>query len=217
MLRRGDASRLRRLVRRVAKVEWAVLIEGRESNVPRRARRQRELLEALGALAAPFRSHGCCTKTGASRDALKRLTERGAVRLERRPEPAPVSYTRGSGSKLVPYRNGASQALARGGAHLWRVPTPECPAAVASVAREAAGLGKGTLVLAPEVEAVERLVWELRRLLPPADGCALPWRARPCPRRGVRGRTAGRGGRPRGDSSRSARAGVAARGRLRGG
>ena len=56
--------------------------------------------------------------------------------------------------------------MARGGAHLWRVPTPECPAAVASVAREAAGLGKGTLVLAPEVEAVERLVWELRRLLP---------------------------------------------------
>jgi primosomal protein N' (replication factor Y) (superfamily II helicase) len=147
-------------------VEWAVLIEGRDPNVPRRARRQRELLEALrrggGSLPVAQLLHA----TGAGRDALKRLTERGAVRLQRRPEPAPVSYTRGSGSNLVPYRDGASQALARGGAHLWRVPTPECPAVVAAVAREAAGLGKGTLVLAPEVETVERLVRKFRRLLP---------------------------------------------------
>jgi primosomal protein N' (replication factor Y) len=147
-------------------VIWAVLLEGAEPNVPRRARRQRELLEALGRGGGSFPVARLLHETGAGRDALKRLTERGVVRLERRPEPAPVSYTRGSGSNLVRYRDGASRALVRGGAHLWRVPTPECPAAVGAVAREAAGLGKGTLVLAPEVEAVERLVRELRRLLP---------------------------------------------------
>ena len=147
-------------------VEWAVLIEGAEPNVSRRARRQRELLEALGCGGGSLPVTRLLHETGAGRDSLKRLTERGAVRLERRPELAPVSYTQGSGSNLVPYRDGASQALVRGGAHLWRVPTPEGPAAVAAVAREAAGLGKGTLVLAPEVEAVERLVRELRRLLP---------------------------------------------------
>jgi len=130
-------------------VEWAVLIEGRAPNVPQRARRQRELLEALGRGGGSLPVARLLHATGAGRDALKRLTERGVVRLERRPEPAPVSYTWGSGSNLVPYRDGASQALVRGGAHLWRVPTPECPAAVATVAREAAGLGKGTLVLAP--------------------------------------------------------------------
>lgn len=146
-------------------VEWAVRIEDAEPDIPRRARRQRELLETLGR-GGPLPVARLLDETGAGRDSLKRLVGRDAVRLERRPEPAPVSYTRGTGSGLVPYRKGAKQVLARGGACLWRVPTPECAAAAAAVAREAAGRGMGTLVLAPEVEGVERLVSELGNLLP---------------------------------------------------
>lgn len=147
-------------------VEWAVLIEERGPDVPRRAHRQRELLETLGEGGGSLQVARLLQETGAGRDSLKRLIERGAIRLEGRPEPAPISYTRGSGSNLVPYRDGATRALVRGGAYLWRVPTREFPAAVAAVAREAASLGKGTLVLAPEVEAVERLARELVELLP---------------------------------------------------
>ena len=146
-------------------VEWAARIEDPEPDIPPRARRQRELLEALGR-GGPLPVARLLDETGAGRDSLRRLVERDAVRLERRPEPAPVSYTRGTGASLVPYRKGATWALARGGACLWRVPTPECAAAAAAVAREAAGRGMGTLVLAPEVEGVERLTRELGNLLP---------------------------------------------------
>jgi primosomal protein N' (replication factor Y) len=56
--------------------------------------------------------------------------------------------------------------VARGGAWLWRMPTGEQPDAVAAVARVAVEGGERVLVLAPEIETVERLVRRLRRALP---------------------------------------------------
>jgi primosomal protein N' (replication factor Y) (superfamily II helicase) len=144
-------------------VEWAIA-EDVAFETLRRAPRQRALLEALV-------GHGCSVvdllkATGVGRDALRRLARRGAVRLEKRPEPAPVSYARGSGASLAFYVEEAERALGRGGAWVWRMPGVESVAAVAAVARAAARRGEQTLVLAPEIEGVERLVGAFERLLP---------------------------------------------------
>jgi primosomal protein N' (replication factor Y) len=102
----------------------------------------------------------------AGRDSLRRLAARGAVRLEKRPEPAPVSYTRGSGADLVGYKRGAKRALAQGGVWVWRMPSAEGVRAAAAVARAAVGRGEQALVLAPEIEAVGWVVEAFERLLP---------------------------------------------------
>lgn len=144
-------------------VEWATLQE--EIDLPRRAHRQRALLETL-------RRRGSCPvaellrEARASRVSLKELVRRGVVRLERRPETAPVSYTRGSGADLGVYAESAGRALESGGSWVWRTPSSEGLAAAAAVARAAAGRGRQTLVLAPEVAAVERLVRGFQTLLP---------------------------------------------------
>ncbi len=148
-------------------VEWAVLEEGGiGSRLPRRAHRQRALAETLERHGGACPTAYLLDEAGAGRASLRQLVLRGAIRLEGRPETAPVSYTRGSGADLASYRDGAGRALERGGAWVWRTPTPQGSAVVATIARAAAARGGGTLVLAPEVEAVERLVGELRRLLP---------------------------------------------------
>ena len=146
-------------------VEWAVL---EDDTVPlsRRAYRQRALMQVLAR-----QDHGrpvaeLLRESGASREVLRRLVERGAVRLEKRPAPVPVSYTRGSGAELTAYRAEAERGLRRGGAWVWRMPDADSVLAAAAIVRAAARRGDQVLVLVPEIEAVERLVGVFERLLP---------------------------------------------------
>jgi primosomal protein N' (replication factor Y) len=152
---------------RRATVEWAVVEEGAAPDLSR-APRQREIFEFLGKYEAGCATSILLSETGASRGALRELVRRGAVSLVRRPKPAPVFSTRGDRTvgDLGRFLRGAEPAVGRGGAWLWRVPTREQPDAVAAVARAAVEGGERALVLAPEIEAVERLVRHLRRALP---------------------------------------------------
>jgi primosomal protein N' (replication factor Y) len=146
-------------------VEWAVVEEGTNPELLRRAPRQRALLEALLGYDHGRPVADLLSATGIGSDALRRLVRRGAVRLEKRPEPAPVSYTRGSGAGLAAHRNEVEQALSRGGAWVWRTPSVES-IAVAAIARAAVGRGEQALILAPEIRDVERLAKAFEGLLP---------------------------------------------------
>jgi primosomal protein N' (replication factor Y) (superfamily II helicase) len=150
-----------------ATVEWVVAEEGAAPDLSR-APRQRELFDLLGNY-----EDGCATsillsETGASRNTLRGLVRRGAVRLFRRPERVPVIATRGDGSigDPDPFPQGAEAVVGRGGAWLWRMPTGEQPSAVAAVARAVVEGGERALVLAPEIDAVKGLVRRLSRALP---------------------------------------------------
>jgi primosomal protein N' (replication factor Y) len=147
-------------------VEWAVAEEVGDPELLRRAPRQRVLLEALAGRdeGSPVSDLLCAAGTG--RDTLRRLVRRGAVRLEKRPVPLPISYTRGSGSKLAAYGDGAKLMLSRGGDWVWRMPRAESTRAAAAVARAVAGDGEQALVLAPEIGDVQRLVEIFQGLLP---------------------------------------------------
>ena len=146
-------------------VEWAVAEE--KSLDLRRAPRQRALMEALKEGHKGGRPVAALLETaGAGREALRRLVRRGAVRLEKRPEPAPVSYTRGSGSGLAAYETGVERAISWSGSWVWRMPEAESVTASAAVARAAVKRGEQVLVLAPEIEAVGRLVEAFETLLP---------------------------------------------------
>lgn len=147
-------------------VEWAIANEDADLELLRRAPRQRALLEALTGHERGRPVAGLLKAAGAGRDALKRLVGRGAVRLEKRPEPTPVRDARGSGAGLAVYVEGAKKAISRGGAWVWRMPSSQSAAAAAAVARIAIGRGEQALVLAPEIERVERLVEAFEELLP---------------------------------------------------
>jgi primosomal protein N' (replication factor Y) len=148
-------------------VEWA-LAEDRAAPDLSRAPRQRELFELLRAHEDGCRTTTLFSETGASRSALRELVRRGAVRLVRCPGPTPVFATRGNRTlrELGPFLRGAEPVVGRGGAWLWRMPTREQPDAVAAVARVAIEEGERVLILAPEIEMVERLVQRLRLTLP---------------------------------------------------
>jgi primosomal protein N' (replication factor Y) len=156
-----------------ATVEWAVAEEGAAPDLSR-APRQREIFDLLGKYEAGCATSTLLSETGASRGALRELIRRGAVRLVRRPEPAPVFSTRGDRrvGDLGPFLRGAEPVVGRGGAWLWRMPTREQPDAVAAVARATVEGGERALVLAPEIEAVERLVRHLCRALPAGHAVA---------------------------------------------
>ncbi|MCA1715636.1 MAG: hypothetical protein LC781_01845, partial [Actinobacteria bacterium] len=64
------------------------------------------------------------------------------------------------------YEAGVEQALSRGGAWVWRMPNARSIAASAAVAQAAVKRGEQALVLAPEIEGVERLVESFEELLP---------------------------------------------------
>lgn len=147
-------------------VEWAVMSDNKAADPPRRATRQRELLRVLEGHASGLPVRELLRMTGAGRGPLKQLVERGAVRLGERPDGAPISYTRGSGTDLEGYRKEVERALHSGGSWVWRTPTGEATAAVAAVARAVARRGGQTLVLAPDVGCVGETVRELVRLLP---------------------------------------------------
>ena len=146
-------------------VDWAVL-QNDAAPLSRRAHRQRALLSNLEGQDHARVVGELLRESGASRETLRHLVERGAVRLEKRPEPAPVSYTRGSGKELTAYHEEAERGLRRGGAWVWRMPDAESVAAAAAVARAAVKRGYQALVLAPEIETVKRLVSAFERLLP---------------------------------------------------
>ncbi|PLS83990.1 MAG: hypothetical protein CYG60_20240 [Actinobacteria bacterium] len=147
-------------------VEWVAPSGQGDAEPPRRATRQRQLLRVLEQRAGGLPARELLRMTGAGRGPLKQLVRRGAVRIEERPDGAPISYTRGSGTDLDGYRDGAQRALDRGGSWLWRVPTAEWPVAASAIARLAIRRGGQTLVLAPDVGCVEGLVRDLVRLLP---------------------------------------------------
>lgn len=146
-------------------VEWAVAEVG-DPELLGRAPRQRVLLEALAGRDEGSPVSDLLRAAGAGRDTLRRLVRRGAIRLEKRPEPLPISYTRGSGSKLAAYGDGAKLLLSRGGDWVWRMPRAESARAAAAVARAAVGGGEQALVLAPEIGNVQRLAEIFERLLP---------------------------------------------------
>jgi primosomal protein N' (replication factor Y) (superfamily II helicase) len=149
-------------------VEWAVAVDGASPNL-KRAPRQRELFDLLSRCEDGYPTQVLLSETGASRSTLLALVERRAVRLVRRPNPPPVFAVGGdamSAGSLEPFSRGAKRTVERGGAYLWRTPTREQPDAVAAMARAAIKKGWQVLVLAPEIEEVERLVHHLRTSLP---------------------------------------------------
>ncbi len=156
-----------------ATVEWAVASEGAAPDLSR-APRQRELFGFLREHEAGCATSTLLSETGASRSALRELVRRDTVRLVRRLEPAPVFATLGDEKVggLGPFLRGAEPVVGRGGAWLWRIPTREQPDAVAAVARVTVEGGEQALVLAPEIESVERLVRYLRRALPAGHAVA---------------------------------------------
>ena len=157
-------------------VEWAVAVDGASPNL-QRAPRQRELFELLSGCEDGYHTQVLLSETGASRSTLLALVKRGAVRLVRRPNPPPVFAAGGgamSAGRLKPFSRGAKRTVERGGAWLWRTPTREQPEAVAAVARAAIEKGWQVLVLAPEIEEVERLVHHLHTSLP-AGGTVAPY------------------------------------------
>jgi primosomal protein N' (replication factor Y) (superfamily II helicase) len=156
-----------------ATLEWAVAEERAAPDLSR-APRQRELFAFLEQHEAGCATSKLLSETGASRSALRELVRRGAVRLIRHSEPAPVFASRGDGTVggLEPFLRGAEPVVGRGGAWFWRMPTREQPDAVAAAARVAFEGEERALVLAPEIEVVERLVGYLRRALPAGHAVA---------------------------------------------
>jgi primosomal protein N' (replication factor Y) len=148
-------------------VEWAMAREGVKPELLRRAPRQRTLLEVLTGY-----DNGCPVSdlldaTGIGREVFRRLVRRGAARLEKRPEPAPVLYTRGSGVGLALYQVAVEQVLSRGRASwAWRTPSAHSAVAAAALVRAAVRRGEQALVLAPEIRDIEGLVRVFERLLP---------------------------------------------------
>lgn len=153
------------------RVEWAEVRRGASPDL-RRAPRQRELFQRLSGLGGECPASELLSLVGASRSALRELVRRGAVRLERRPEPPPVRVA-GGGAGVDPggYGRDAGRVVDRGGAWLWRVPSAEQHEAVASVVGAAVEGGEQALVLVPEIETAERLADYLGNTLP--DGSTI--------------------------------------------
>ncbi|CAN5832711.1 primosomal protein N' [soil metagenome] len=147
-------------------VEWTVIRAAAEPDLAR-APRQRDLFASLKDRGGDSTTSALLSETGASRSALRELVRRGAVRLVRRPEPAPLLATNGEGAaRGHPFSRTARSAVERGGAFLWRTAGREEGDAVAAVVRATLRDGNQALVLAPEVRTVERLAGLLRLVLP---------------------------------------------------
>ena len=127
-----------------------------------RAPRQRELFEEISGR-GECRVQSLLSETGARRQTLRQLAERGAVKIERRSGTSPVVA---AGGEEEPPSELVRDALERGGAYLHRVPSRDQGRTVADISRAARERWEQTLVLAPEIRDVERLVSELARTLP---------------------------------------------------
>jgi primosomal protein N' (replication factor Y) (superfamily II helicase) len=151
-----------------ATVEWTMIRTASEPDLAR-APRQRALFVTLKERGGASVTSTLLSETGASRSALRELVRRGAVRLVRRPEPAPLLSTSGEDAvegHLLPYSRIAERAVRSGGAYLWRTASREEQDAVAAIVRATLERGDQTLVLAPEIASVERTVDLLRHVLP---------------------------------------------------
>lgn len=146
--------------------EWAEVRAGSAPDLSR-APRQREAYETLSAYEGGCQASELLSETGASRAILRELVNRGAIRLEKRPESPPVQDTRGSGtSDIGSYVRDAGRVADRGGAWFWRVPSRKQPLAVTAFVEAVIEGGEQALVLAPELETVESLVEHLADNLP---------------------------------------------------
>ncbi len=147
-------------------VEWAVVRAAADPDLSR-APRQRDLFVALKDVGGASPTSVLLGKTGASRTALRELARRGALRLVRRPEPAPLVVAEGTADAPArPFSRPAAGAVRNGGAFLWRITSREEPDAVAAVVAATLRGGGQALVLVPEVRAIGPLVEHLRRALP---------------------------------------------------
>ena len=148
-------------------VEWAGLRAGTRPDLSR-APRQRQVFEFLNGCEGGCTVARLLKETGASRGILKSLVRRGAVNLEKRPEPPPVFTTRGDArpADFGEYGRDAGRVVDRGEAWLWRLPPEKQMAAVSSVSEAALEGGERALVLVPEIEAVEKMAAYLVETLP---------------------------------------------------
>ena len=147
-------------------VEWAVIRAAADPDLSR-APRQRDLLFALKGIGGSSPTSVLLGETGASRGALRELVRRGALRLVRCPEPAPLVLTKGDAAAPArPFFRTATGAVKNGGAFLWRITLREEREAVAAIVAATLRDGNQALVLVPEVRSVGRLVEHLRRALP---------------------------------------------------
>jgi primosomal protein N' (replication factor Y) (superfamily II helicase) len=152
---------------RPATVEWTVIRTAAEPDLTR-APRQRDLFVTLKERGGASTTSALLSETGASRNSLRELVRRGAARLVRRQEPAPLLATFGDPGlteRIAPFLRSARRAVRGGGPYLWRTTGREEHAAVAAVVRATLDVGRQALVLAPEVVAVDRLVDLLRLAL----------------------------------------------------
>ncbi len=150
-----------------ATVEWTVIRPAAEPDLTR-APRQRDLFVTLKERGGASTTSALLSETGASRNSLRELVRRGAARLVRRQEPAPLLPTLGDPGipeRLAPFLRTARRAVKRGGPYLWRTTGREERAAVAATVRATLEDGRQALVLAPEVGSVEALVDLLRLAL----------------------------------------------------
>ena len=147
-----------------ATVEWTVIRASAEPDLAR-APRQRDLFETLKERGGASTTAALLSETGASRNSLRGLVCRGAARLVRRQEPAPLLPTLGDPGvpkRLAAFLRTARRAVTSGGPFLWRTTGREEHAAVVAIVRATLEDGRQALVLAPEVGSVERLVDLLR-------------------------------------------------------
>jgi primosomal protein N' (replication factor Y) (superfamily II helicase) len=151
-----------------ATVEWTVIRAAAEPDLVR-APRQRDLFVTLKERGGASTTSALLAETGASRSSLRDLVRRGAARLVRRKEPAPLMPTLGDPGvpeRLAPFLRTARRAVKSGGPFLWRTTGREERAAVEGIVRATLEHGSQVLVLAPEVGSVEGLVVLLRQELP---------------------------------------------------
>ena len=147
-----------------ATVEWTVIRAAAEPDLTR-APRQRELFVTLKERGGASTTSTLLSETGASRNSLRELVRRGAARLVRRQEPAPLLPTTGDPGvpeHPAPFLRTARRALKGGGPFLWRTTGREEHAAIAAIVRATLEEGRQALLLAPDVGSVERLVDLLR-------------------------------------------------------
>ncbi|MDQ3498099.1 MAG: hypothetical protein M3514_11490 [Actinomycetota bacterium] len=150
-----------------ATVEWAVIRAAAEPDLAR-APRQRDLFVTLKEHGGEITTSTLLSETGASRGSLRELVRRGAARLVRRQESAPLQATLGDHvvqEGAAPFSRTARRAVKSGGPFLWRTKGREEDAAVVAIVTATLEEGRQALVLAPEVGSVERLVDLLRRAL----------------------------------------------------
>lgn len=152
---------------RIKNVEWVSLIAGVEADL-NRAPRQKELLETLKNLGGECQTQDLLQQADAGREPLRRLEQRGLLRLETRPEPPPVFNARGGsvvGDELAAY-DLPEELFSSGGTWLWRVPLLEQQLISAAIAQRAVREGLQAIILAPQIKSVERLLEVMLQLLP---------------------------------------------------